>query len=815
MPVQKAYTTIKLTIMRHFLLLVLLLSALPVLTTTAQSLAVNTDGSAANASALFDVKSTTKGILIPRLTETQRDAISNPATGLLIYQTNNTAGYYYNSGTPAVPAWTKMLQGSDNFWQASGNHIYNTNPKYVGIGTSSPKALLHVVDSSVLFSTDGEAQFSGTVPPITGAGRRMMWYAGKAAFRVGYVSGNAWDNTYIGVYSIAMGYNPKAWGFASLAIGSSAEATGNNSMAIGANAISIGDGALAAGESVTASGIHSSAFGYSNTATGSNTVAFGYNNTASGSYSFVAGEHNTTSGNYSLSTGKNNQAVGIHSTAAGFNNQALGDYSLAYGSNNTTGAYGAIAMGDFSSSTGEFGISVGRGVMNAGKASFALGEYLNTVFPSGHYSFAMGYQSNAKGQYSMVTGESSLASGEYSAARGQSASASARYSTAWGSSSISTGEYCFSYGSNCTAAGYASLAFGSSSSASGSYSLAMGGSSMASGNSSIANGFSATASGEFAFSMGLSSSASGMYSQSFGSSTIATGNHSVSVGYQTQANADFAVAFGDNSKANAIGSFSSGIFTTASGTYSTVFGEGTVTKGRNCFTIGAFNDATDNPNASTAATTDRIFQVGNGTNVTGANAMTILRSGNTGIGTVSPTSPLQFSNALGRKITLYEGSSNSHYGFGVQGGQLQMYTDAAAAKISFGYYTSGTFTERMWLNNSTGVLTVAATAYPSDERFKKDISPINNPLQQLLTLRGVEYSMRTDEFPGMHFSSGRQTGLLAQEVEKVMPSAVYTINEEGYKGVDYAKLVPLLIESIKAQQLQIDELKKKVAGLNP
>lgn len=139
-----------------------------------------------------------------------------------------------------------------------------------------------------------------------------------------------------------------------------------------------------------------------------------------------------------------------------------------------------------------------------------------------------------------------------------------------------------------------------------------------------------------------------------------------------------------------------------------------------------------------------------------------------------------------------------------------MYTDAAAAKISFGYYTGGTFTERMWLNNTSGVLTVAATAYPSDERFKKDIRPLDQPLQKLVSLDGVEYRMRTDEFPGMHFSSDKQVGLLAQQVEKVMPSAVYTINEQGYKGVDYAKLVPLLIESIKAQQQQIDELKRKM-----
>ena len=56
--------------------------------TPAQSLAVNTDGSTANASALLDVKSTSKGMLITRMNKTQKNAIATPANGLLIYQSD-------------------------------------------------------------------------------------------------------------------------------------------------------------------------------------------------------------------------------------------------------------------------------------------------------------------------------------------------------------------------------------------------------------------------------------------------------------------------------------------------------------------------------------------------------------------------------------------------------------------------------------------------------------------------------------------------------------------------------------------------------
>jgi len=61
--------------------------------------AINIDGSNPDGSAMLDVKSTAKGMLVPRMTKTQRDAIGSLATGLIIYQTDNTPGFYYYSGT--------------------------------------------------------------------------------------------------------------------------------------------------------------------------------------------------------------------------------------------------------------------------------------------------------------------------------------------------------------------------------------------------------------------------------------------------------------------------------------------------------------------------------------------------------------------------------------------------------------------------------------------------------------------------------------------------------------------------------------------
>lgn len=80
-------------------------------TVNAQSVGINSDNSAADASAILDVKSTTQGVLVPRMTQTERNAIASPATGLMIYQTDNTPGFYYNAGTPASKDW-KAVGGS-------------------------------------------------------------------------------------------------------------------------------------------------------------------------------------------------------------------------------------------------------------------------------------------------------------------------------------------------------------------------------------------------------------------------------------------------------------------------------------------------------------------------------------------------------------------------------------------------------------------------------------------------------------------------------------------------------------------------------
>jgi len=84
--------------------------------TYAQSVAINTTGVPADTSAILDLTSQQKGLLIPRMSFAERNAIAQPASGLLVYQHNGTSGFYYNAGTAATPQWVYLLNdGSGNF----------------------------------------------------------------------------------------------------------------------------------------------------------------------------------------------------------------------------------------------------------------------------------------------------------------------------------------------------------------------------------------------------------------------------------------------------------------------------------------------------------------------------------------------------------------------------------------------------------------------------------------------------------------------------------------------------------------------------
>jgi hypothetical protein len=99
----------------------------------AQSVAINNDASLPNASALLDVKSTTKGVLIPRMTSAQRNLIVSPASGLMVYDISTNSFWFRG-----VTNWIEMTDTLNNIWKKNGTDAYYGSTGEIGIGTQTP-----------------------------------------------------------------------------------------------------------------------------------------------------------------------------------------------------------------------------------------------------------------------------------------------------------------------------------------------------------------------------------------------------------------------------------------------------------------------------------------------------------------------------------------------------------------------------------------------------------------------------------------------------------------------------------------------------
>ena len=152
--------------------------------------------------------------------------------------------------------------------------------------------------------------------------------------------------------------------------------------------------------------------------------------------------------------------------------------------------------------------------------------------------------------------------------------------------------------------------------------------SMATGGSSIASGFYSTAMGEYTMASGRSATAMGTYA-------IASSDYSTAMGYSTVASSDHAMAMGHNNIASGFNSTAMGFYTTASGQYSTSMGGYTTAGSSHSVAMGFFN--VGDGSADTWVDTDPILEIGIGSDISNrANAMTVLKNGNVGIGTANP-----------------------------------------------------------------------------------------------------------------------------------------------------------------------------------
>jgi len=185
-------------------------------------------------------------------------------------------------------------------------------------------------------------------------------------------------------------------------------------------------------------------------------------------------------------------------------------------------------------------------------------------------------------------------------------------------------------------------------------------------------------------------------------------------------------------------------------------------------------------------------------------------------GTTSPQARLALGTSVGAKLLLYDNGAGINNGFFLDTPAANDVTLTAHVNgaIVFGKTTSAatpTFgTEFMRITNGGNVTgTYGDYHVSSDIRRKKDIVTIPNALDKVLALRGVNFKWKdSSQDDNLHM------GMIAQEVEKVVPEVVHIADDEmRIKAVEYQYMVGLLVEAIKEQQRQIQALRQDIEQL--
>jgi hypothetical protein len=180
-------------------------------------------------------------------------------------------------------------------------------------------------------------------------------------------------------------------------------------------------------------------------------------------------------------------------------------------------------------------------------------------------------------------------------------------------------------------------------------------------------------------------------------------------------------------------------------------------------------------------------------------------NGHVGIGTYTPNGKLTLVNNVSAggpaanyasyQVLLYDaGTANASYGIGIESGNIWLNTNGGVK-----FYHAGT--------NVANIAANGAYAQVSDGRLKTDVKELNGALEKILSLRGVSYAWKDPQR-----GHNKEIGLIGQEVAKVYPEFVYK-DDAGHITVNYAGLVAPLIESVKAQQQEIADLKVARAQL--
>ncbi|MBU0764291.1 MAG: tail fiber domain-containing protein, partial [Bacteroidetes bacterium] len=674
----------------------------------AQNVAITDDENyVADPSAMLDVKSDTKGVLVPRMTTVQRTAVSSPATGLLVFDTDVDCFFFYNS-----TSWVNLSSGNaSNIWGYSTPNVYlqDSNDR-LGIGTVSPAGKLGVqADPSIsgdmpifhVVNTTGDTVFAvyNEGVRIYVADDATKAEGNKAGFAVGgfSLSKGSFTNEYLRVTPDSVRIYIEE--------NSGTKASGNNGgFAVGGFSLS----KTQITDYFNISGADSATI-----LNPAEARVFWYPLKEA----FLAGrvliESPDSVGTNSFATGFRSKSIGNWSQALGHQAIARGDYSTAIGRNAQVNGLNAYALGDGAKALKQDSYSFGAGAEAQGKGCYAFGAVMRngdgtpTAFNTkaiGDYSLALGFGAESQGFMSIACGSRAIASGNYSMIFGYECSASSSWSMAMGDNTTASGSFALAMGTFTTAGGNASTAFGRQCNASGTTSVSGGGYCTATGQGSVALGYYARAQGSYySTAFGGKTTASGKGAFAAGDTTIASGDYSVSLGASNVSSAMSSVTMGSSNTASGFASMALNSHTEASGMMATALGLETDAPSYASLVIGRYNTVAGSTSSWVA--TDPLFVIGTGT-TPGArkNSMTVLKNGEVYLSDV--------------------------YGDAVGATNLDLYIDNSG---KIGYLSSS-------------------------KRYKKDISDMEN-VDWLYQLRPVNYFYRNDN---AHI---QQYGLIAEEVE--------------------------------------------------
>jgi hypothetical protein len=638
------------TIKLSLILLAILISG----TVISQGVVISDDANATpHGSAMLDLQSVDKGFLPPRMTTLDRTNIVNPASGLVVYDTDKESLFLFN-GTE----WKPLATDSGSQWEADGEDIYR-NTGNVGIGTDSPNTLLHTKglgtgQGNILF--EGEAKL--LLPPMygptpaSGPGTRLMWYPDKVAFRVGLVTDSQWDSALIGPNSYAFGINPIASGHSSIAFGRETYAPSFNETVIGAY-----------NTSYTPQGI--GLFSWN----GSDRLFVVGNGTAenqrsdalvllkNGNFGLGTSFPQTTmhiNGSFRYENG--NQAEGKVLTSDEFGNVTWADPTSGVEIDPVFNASPAVSIGNSDINNWNDAFSWG----DHNQAGYLLEENDPTVatiqpgsvprWNGAELEDSDVYIQNGQLGIGTVTPDALLHVNGTGTGEGNV---------------LFVGEYKFSdpgpapiEGGGTRMMWYPDKAAFRAGRVNGSH-------------------WDTDSIGNYSFAFGVNTKATATYSTAIGYINIASGQSSTALGYRVEATGTRSTAIGHETKATSANSTAMGSRTIASGLNSTAMGNntrayGTASSANGDFVsaysyaevaIGRWNTSYTPEGITAWNSNDRLFVIGNGINQSiRKDAMVVMKNGNTGIGISTPNESLEVDGNIhvsGGNRTIFNRSSNS------------------------------------------------------------------------------------------------------------------------------------------------------------